>query len=59
MLWEINPGFSVSGSPITHAVDGSQYVAVSTDMPRFIDLTPSFAPSLGNNLFVSALPGQD
>ena len=51
-----NLGSSVSGFPITYAVDGRQYVAVSTGTPRFIDLTPELRPSLGNNLFVFALP---
>ena len=56
VLWEINLGSSVSGFPITYAVDGRQYVAVSTGTPRFINLTPELRPSLGNNLFVFALP---
>ena len=30
ILWEINLGSSVTGFPITYAVDGRQYVAVST-----------------------------
>ena len=30
VLWEINLGSAVSGFPITYAVDGRQYVAVST-----------------------------
>ena len=59
MLWEINLGSSVSGFPITYAVDGRQYAAVSTGTPRFIDLTPELCPSLGNNLFVFALPDRD
>ena len=29
-LWEINLGSPVSGFPIAYAVDGRQYVAVST-----------------------------
>ena len=57
VLWEINLGSSVSGFPITYAVDGRQYVAVSTGTPRFINLTPEVnAGSQGNNLFVFALP---
>ena len=56
VLWEINLGSSVSGFPITFAVDGRQYVAVSTGTPRFLDLTPELRPSTGNNLFVFALP---
>ena len=39
VLWEINLGSSVSGFPITYAVDGRQYVVVSTGTPRLINLT--------------------
>ena len=56
VLWEINLGSSVSGYPITYAVGGRQYVAVSTGTTRFNDLTPELHPSQGNNLFVFALP---
>ena len=60
MLWEINLGSSVTGFPITYAVDGRQYVAVSTGSggtsAHFIGLTPEIRPSSGNNLFVFALP---
>ena len=56
VLWEINLGSPVSGFPMTYAVDGRQYVAVSTGYGRFLDLTPELRPSFGNNLFVFALP---
>ena len=56
MLWEISLGSAVSGFPISYAVDGQQFVAVSTGTPRFLDLTPELRPSSGNNLFVFALP---
>ncbi len=56
ILWEINLGSSVSGYPITYAVAGRQYVAVSTGTQRHLDLTPELRPSSGNNLFVFALP---
>ena len=56
VLWEINLGSPVSGFPIAYAVDGRQYIAVSTGTPRFLDLTPELRPSFGNNLFVFALP---
>ena len=56
VLWEINLGSPVSGFPIAFAVDGRQFVAVSTGTPRFLDLTPELRPSFGNNLFVFALP---
>ena len=60
VLWEINIGSPVTGFPITYAIDGRQYVAVSTGtsgpFARFITLTPELRPSIGNNLFVFALP---
>ena len=56
ILWEVNLGSPVSGFPITYAVDGRQYVAVSTGTGRFLELTPELRPSTGNNLFVFALP---
>ncbi len=56
VLWEVNLGSSVSGFPITYAVDGRQYVAVSTGTQRFVNLTPELNPSQGNNLFVFGLP---
>ena len=60
ILWEINLGSPVSGFPITYAVDGRQYVAVSTGASGtasgFTRLTPELRPSSGNNLFVFALP---
>ena len=56
ILWEINLGSPVSGFPITYAVDGRQYVAVSTGYGRFLELTPELRPSANNNLFVFALP---
>ena len=63
VLWEINLGSPVTGFPISYAVDGRQYVAVSTGSAGtasgFIRLTPELRPSAGNNLFVFALPEQD
>ena len=60
VLWEINLGSPVTGFPISFAVDGRQYVAVSTGTASsaggFIRLTPELRPSFGNNLFVFALP---
>ena len=60
VLWEINIGSPVTGFPITFAVDGRQYVAVSTGNAAtasgFMGLTPELRPSAGNNLFVFALP---
>ena len=63
VLWEINLGSPVSGFPISYAVDGRQYVAVGTGTggtsAHFSALTPELRPSLGNTLFVFALPEQD
>ena len=63
VLWEINLGSPVTGFPISFAVDGRQYVAVSTGSAAtasgFIGLTPEIRPSAGNNLFVFALPESD
>ena len=60
VLWEINLGSPVSGFPVSFAVDGRQYLAVSTGgaatTPSFLRLTPELRPSNGNNLFVFALP---
>ena len=56
VLWQINLGSAVTGFPITYAVEGRQFVAVSTGPPRFINLTPELRPSVGNNLFIFALP---
>ena len=60
VLWEINLGSAVSGFPISYAVDGRQYVAVSTGVSGnamiFGLMTPELRPSIGNNLFVFALP---
>ena len=56
ILWEVNLGSPVSGFPISYAVDGRQYVAVSTGTGRFLDLTPELRPSSVPNLFVFALP---
>ena len=60
VLWEINLGSSVTGFPITYAVDGRQYVAVSTGTSMSsrdnLRLTPELRQSTGNNLFVFALP---
>ncbi len=59
ILWEINLGSPVSGFPIAYAVDGRQYMAVSTGTSGtasgFTRLTPELRPSAGNNLFVFAL----
>jgi alcohol dehydrogenase (cytochrome c) len=60
VLWEINLGSSVTGFPITYAVDGTQYVVASTGNSLSsrdnMRLTPELQPSNGNNIFVFALP---
>ena len=59
-LWEINLGTSVTGFPVTYAVDGRQYVVASTGSSLSsrdnMRLTPELQPSNGNNIFVFALP---
>src|SRR5436190_8423177 len=60
VLWEINLGSPVTGYPISYAVDGKQYIAVSTGVSLTQSglggLTPELRPRTGNNLFVFALP---
>ena len=63
VLWETNLGSSVTGYPITYAVGGKQYVAVSTGTSPLTGglrtLTPELRPSSGNNIFVFALPNRN
>jgi alcohol dehydrogenase (cytochrome c) len=60
VLWEVNLGTSVSGYPITFAVNGKQYVAVSTGGSLVAGsvntLTPELKPGSGSQMFVFALP---
>lgn len=60
MSREVNLGSAVTGFPMTYAVDGRQYVAVSTGTSLNSTmqgrLTPELRPSTGNNIFVFALP---
>ena len=60
VLWEVNIGSAVTGFPVTYAVGGRQYVAVSTGTAgtssAFTRLTPELRASAGNTLFVFALP---
>jgi len=60
VLWEVNLGSSVTGYPISYAVNGRQYVAVSTGTSLAgagtSRLTPEVRTSNANNLFVFALP---
>jgi len=60
VLWEVNLGSPVSGFPITYAVDGKQYVAVTTGASLVANtalrLTPELKPGNAANVFVFALP---
>ena len=60
VLWEVNLGSQVTGYPIPYAVDGRQYIAVSTGGSLATGgtnaLTPELRSGTANNLFVFALP---
>jgi alcohol dehydrogenase (cytochrome c) len=60
VLWEVNLGSPVSGFPVTYAVDGKQYVAVTTGNSLVsgtaLRLTPELKPGNAANVFVFALP---
>jgi PQQ-dependent dehydrogenase (methanol/ethanol family) len=60
LLWQINIGSPVSGYPVTYAIDGKQYVAVSTGFSIVAatagSLAPEQRPGNGNNLFIFTLP---
>ena len=59
-LWEVNLGAPVNGYPVTYAVNGQQYVAVSTGGSGLafglVRLAPELEPGSGNQLFVFKLP---
>jgi alcohol dehydrogenase (cytochrome c) len=60
VLWEVNLGAPVSGYPVTFAVNGKQYVAVTTGTSLVAGsagrMTPELQPSNSANVFVFALP---
>ena len=60
VLWEINLGSPVTGYPISYAVGGRQYIAVSTGNSLVSSglntLAPELHPSNASNTFVFALP---
>jgi PQQ-dependent dehydrogenase (methanol/ethanol family) len=60
VLWEQNLGAPVSGFPVSFAVDGKQYVAVTTGPSLVANsalrLTPELKPSTTGQLYVFALP---
>ena len=60
ILFEVNLGSEITGYPITYAVDGRQYVAVSTGTSitsrNLNKMTPELNQGVATNLFVFALP---
>jgi PQQ-dependent dehydrogenase (methanol/ethanol family) len=60
VLWEQNLGAPVSGFPVVFAVDGKQFVAVTTGPSLVANstlrLTPELKPSTTGQLYVFALP---
>jgi PQQ-dependent dehydrogenase (methanol/ethanol family) len=60
ILWEVNLGSHVTGYPATFAIDGKQYVAVSTggslNTLSLMGLAPELRVGTANNLYVFALP---
>jgi PQQ-dependent dehydrogenase (methanol/ethanol family) len=60
ILWDISLGSPVTGYPITYAVAGKQYVAVSTGNSLVSSglnrLAPELHPSNTSNVFVFSLP---
>jgi alcohol dehydrogenase (cytochrome c) len=60
LLWEVNLGSHVTGFPATFAVDGKQYIAVSTGATPntfgLASLTPDARAGTANALYVFALP---
>ena len=59
IVWEVNLGAPVNGYPVTFAVDGRQYVAVSTGGSGLVLGLATLAnirPGSGNRLYVFALP---
>ncbi len=60
VLWEVNLGSQVTGFPVSFAVNGRQYIAVSTGQAvntgAYLTLTPDIRTGRINNLYVCALP---
>jgi alcohol dehydrogenase (cytochrome c) len=59
ILWEVNLGSPVNGYPATFAVDGRQYVAVSTGssgLTLYLAGVSGIRAGSGNQLYVFALP---
>ena len=60
VLWEVSLGSHVSGFPATFAVNGKQYVAISTGATPntfgLATLTPETRAGTANNLYVFSVP---
>jgi PQQ-dependent dehydrogenase (methanol/ethanol family) len=60
ILWEVNLGSQVSGFPVSYAVGGRQFIAVSTgqgvNTGGQLALTPEIRVGRDNQLYVFALP---
>ena len=56
VLWEVNLGAPAMGYPISYAVDGRQYVAISTGPGSPKNTPEGAARARGGNLYVFALP---
>jgi alcohol dehydrogenase (cytochrome c) len=61
VLWETELGSPISGYPVSYAVDGKQYVAVTTSMSGVANNTNRFHPEVmpegrDSKVFVFALP---
>ena len=60
ILWEVNLGSHVTGYPATFAVDGKQYMAISTggslNTLSLLSLAPELRAGTANSLYVFALP---
>ena len=59
VLWEVDLGAPVTGYPITYAVNGKQYVAVSTGTSLVSSglnrLAPDLKPAIKNAIYVFSL----
>jgi PQQ-dependent dehydrogenase (methanol/ethanol family) len=60
ILWEVNLGSQVTGFPMSYAINGRQYIAVSTGQAvnsgGYLGMTPEIRVGQSNNLYVFALP---
>jgi alcohol dehydrogenase (cytochrome c) len=60
ILWEVNLGSQVTGFPVSFAVNGRQYIAVSTGQAvnsgGFLTLAPEIRVGHSSSLYVFALP---